>query len=90
MTREAILAISDMYDARVAQMIDPQRIDGSRRAFGFPEGVAHLRWMFAEMRTMEDVGKLNRWLGFAQGVLFGAGVFSIDELRGHVTRAAGA
>ncbi|MGD0497571.1 MAG: hypothetical protein ABSC23_03945 [Bryobacteraceae bacterium] len=53
------------------------------------ERLRHLRWMFDEMERMEDVPKVNRWLGFIQGVLFASGMCSIDDLRRHVTGAKG-
>lgn len=47
----------------------------------------HLLYMFREMRRFAAEGgqteKLMRWLGFAQGVLWGAGEYSLDELKNH-------
>ena len=43
--------------------------------------------MLSEMLNMTDAGKLNRWLGFVQGVLFDLDFYSINELREHVTGA---
>lgn len=48
----------------------------------------HCRWMLAEMRGMTDVAKLNRWLGFVQGVLVITGMYSIDDVREHVLAAS--
>lgn len=48
----------------------------------------HALWMIAQMhKGMQpgvnawDAQKLNRWLGFIQGVLWMAGAYTIDELR---------
>ena len=50
---------------------------------GLAETYGHLRWMVEESLTWpeEKVGKLNRWLGFVQGVLFAMDEATIDELR---------
>jgi hypothetical protein len=44
--------------------------------------------MLSVMLDMSDTEKLNRWLGFVQGALWCNGVFSIDELRAHVTEVS--
>ena len=48
----------------------------------------HVLWMIAQMHKGMQPGvnawdgkKLNRWLGFIQGVLWMAGAYTIDELR---------
>jgi hypothetical protein len=41
----------------------------------------HLRWMLNELRTMTDVGKANRWLGFIQGALAVNGIISVEAER---------
>jgi len=45
--------------------------------------------MLAEMAGMEDLSKVNRWIGFVQGTLCACGLFSIDQMRAHVTEAKG-
>ena len=52
-------------------------------------GVAlqHAAWMIEECNNFvnsADVGKINRWLGFVQGVLWKEGIFTIDQMRDHV------
>lgn len=50
--------------------------------------VKHALWMVNDVLTrMEagdmDEGKANRWLGFIQGALWAAGLFTIDDMREH-------
>jgi len=47
----------------------------------------HAAWMACTIPQMEpdSINKAMRWLGFAQGVLWCFGVFSIDDLRRHWT-----
>ena len=47
----------------------------------------HIRWMLNEMSNIEELDKLNRWLGFVQGALWCGGVYTIDEMREHVREA---
>lgn len=42
---------------------------------------SHLGWMLRELRTMEDIGKANRWLGFIQGVMVMKGYIRVNEER---------
>ena len=48
----------------------------------------HCVWMIDEMirvaTVSDDVAKINRWIGFVQGVLWKEGMYRIDELRQHV------
>lgn len=50
---------------------------------------SHVRWMCDEVDHMYDregeTEKVQRWLGFIQGVMWATGLYTIDELRGHVT-----
>lgn len=47
----------------------------------------HVRWMLNEIPKMLEnpckIEKINRWLGFAQGVMWIKGFYSIDEMKGH-------
>jgi len=62
-------------------------------------GVAlqHCAWMIEECLTMLTVPtqdrevffKVNRWIGFVQGVLWKEGIYTVDQLREHVTIAKG-
>lgn len=49
------------------------------------ERLEHASWMCGEVKHFAQnsttLDKAERWLGFIQGVLWGAGVYSIDEMR---------
>lgn len=75
MTHEEVIALAHTYGA-VAE---------SARTLGHSlPTLAHLSTMPDKMAGMvDDPEKLMRWLGFMQGVLFAAEVFSLDDLRHH-------
>lgn len=54
-------------------------------ALTLDERLRHASWMCGEVRRFAQddttLDKAERWLGFIQGVLWGAGVYSIDEMR---------
>ena|SRR5271154_322649 len=60
-------------------------------------GVAlqHAAWMVEECLIfgnpkdflLVDLAKVNRWIGFIQGVLWKEGIYTIDQLRQHVVNA---
>jgi hypothetical protein len=47
----------------------------------------HIKWMLVEMKNwgqnMEHRDKLNRWLGFIQGIFYVEDGYTIDEMREH-------
>lgn len=43
----------------------------------------HLVGMYPQMMTMEDEGKVMRWLGFMQGVLWTQQRFTLEQLKEH-------
>lgn len=45
------------------------------------EKIDHTRGMIDTMLVMEDPDKLNRWLGFVQGVLWMLDARTVDQLR---------
>lgn len=55
----------------------------------------HCAWMIEETLGwvkkipggMLDIGKVNRWVGFVQGVLWKEGIYTVDQLREHVLAA---
>ena len=51
------------------------------------DAMRHAHWMCVELARMAldpaNRDKVNRWLGFAQGVLWVTGLYSIDEMREH-------
>lgn len=46
----------------------------------------HIRWMLNEIPNMinnpNKLEKLNRWIGFIQGVLWSKGYYTIEDMRG--------
>lgn len=81
--------LAGFYDAAIAELgVGPaQKVDQRAKGFDSAEKLRHLRWMLSAIPGLPNAVKAERWLGFVQGVLFATGVFSIDELRGHVTGA---
>ena len=53
--------------------------------------LSHARFMCDEIDKMLEesihLDKPFRWLGFLQGVLWTYGIYSIDDLRGHIIEA---
>lgn len=47
----------------------------------------HVMWMLGNMP--EEEGKFDRWLGFAQGVMWVAGMYGLNDLRRQVGKAMG-
>lgn len=43
----------------------------------------HARWMCGKIQGMDDLYKMNRWVGFIQCILMRNEMFSLDELRMH-------
>jgi len=77
--------ILDFYRSEFVRLkVKPQR-----------SGVAlqHAAWMIEEclvMKFPDDMYKINRWIGFVQGVLWKEGIYTIDQMREHVTTAKAA
>lgn len=88
MTREQQIQVLRKY-AEKFQRWSRERCPGDfDRAPGMGRAVKHANWMAHEMlERIEEgeasEGKVNRWLGFIQGVLWSAGLFTIDEMREH-------
>lgn len=83
MKRDKILALIEKYD-RELSMLNPVEVmehpPASRQ-----EALGHIRTMVPAMKqlvaTGEDDAKLNRWLGFVQGILFSCGARTINDMR---------
>ena len=50
----------------------------------YHEQMCHLSYMLTILYDTTDENKLNRWLGFIQGVLWASHQQTIDQLRQHV------
>lgn len=57
--------------------------DGSKCERGLL--LEHARWMCCKLQGMDDLHKMNRWIGFIQCVLMMTNVFCLDELRMHTS-----
>lgn len=55
------------------------------------EHLDHIHWMCDQVITSQDwpVDKINRWIGFIQCGLWGAGIVSIDEMRNQIINMKG-
>lgn len=81
MTVEQITDLCEYYDSFL-------KIEGfpSKKNNGGCNDYGHIRWMLSEIPFLLEDGKIekvNRWVGFIQGVLWSNGQFSIDEMREH-------
>ena len=58
-----------------------------RERFSERYDMNHIRWMINEIPSMLNIPckmeKVNRWLGFIQGVLWLRGYYTIEEMKGH-------
>lgn len=54
---------------------------------GFDRGLLleHARWMCCKIQGMDDLHKMNRWIGFIQCLLMWTNIFRLNELRMHTT-----
>ena len=96
MRDDQLTKILELYAAEVQNRFHavPRRFEERPGLAGYARLVAqldHLLWMIAQMyKGMQpgvnawDAQKLNRWLGFIQGVLWMGGAYTIDELRQQV------
>ncbi|WP_321471101.1 hypothetical protein [uncultured Paludibaculum sp.] len=78
--------------------LTPAKLDSTDRRDSISEA-RHILWMLDVMEATVDTyaghpiakalaaGKLNRWLGFVQGYLWRADVYSLDELRDQTRKA---
>ena len=92
--RTKLRELCALYDHQVkvrgfGRADSPQKADTSRMDRSIVETFRHLRWMLSQIPDLRDEGKVNRWLGFVQGVLSALGMYTVDEMRKHVTEARG-
>lgn len=53
-------------------------------------GTLELSQKWETLFTQEDLTKVNRWIGFIQGVFWKEGIYTINDLRAHVIEAKAA
>lgn len=83
----------ELYKDRIDNILagmGPERADMNRSPNNFVTRIRHCQWMCDEMlmslkgkpiEATHDSLKINRWIGFIQGVLWSEGVSTIDQLR---------
>lgn len=77
MTRADILSVAEWY----VKNIDGWNLE--HRNEPWCRDLKYIRTMPVKMVDLADFPKLNRWLGFMQGVLWANGIYSLDDLRTH-------
>lgn len=87
MTSEQIVQVVEGYAKTFSEReIQPVKSTSTLRPTT-REQEQHAHWMCLEIPSLIETDngfeKANRWLGFVQGVLWAAGVYSIDAMRDH-------
>jgi hypothetical protein len=87
MRDERILEIAELYRKRLdAGHARKQEHSQTLHPSNTLPAVMHARWMLDKLPGLVEQGereKTFRWLGFIQGILWGAGYYTIEELRSH-------
>lgn len=91
MTREQVIDVSLTYERTIAQKGIEAKLDSSVNAMRLAPNdtqikLQHVAWMCQEIRKFaqdNDLDRANRWLGFAQGVLWSEGLYTIADMREH-------
>jgi hypothetical protein len=86
MRSEKTISLLRNYVESFCQDVVPERQSLTQRGTMQHKQLAHLAWMLGELeRKLKDQeikpGQLDRWLGFAQGMLWSLGLKDIDSLR---------
>jgi hypothetical protein len=92
MTDDRVKEVAIKYDNRLADLdVEPLECDG--KCASALVRLSHVRWMCRRISEMVDeqapYEKIQRWLGFVQGVLYADGIYGIDDLRRHVRTTEG-
>jgi len=82
---EKVVALLQKYD-EFLQTFGVQPVKVTDRAASGAAAMGHLRWMITEMRVRAPKDgwsdrKVNRWLGFIHGAMWGLGYVGIVGLR---------
>lgn len=88
-----ILEVLDIYDKRLADFkhdpVIPERANPTEHYRGPDTNRAklcHVWWAVGQTKVFVQEGRLEkafRWLGFIQGALWFAGIYSVEELANH-------
>lgn len=83
-----VLELIDLYGSMLdSRGIEPIAYDLDAGSPEASEALSHCRWMLERMELMargNETHKLDRWLGFIQGVMWMCGHYTVNELREHV------
>jgi len=89
MTDEKVVEVLSLYAKTVDDMgysLRKIEADAEIDMESVPFALSHIRWMCDETKTFITEGrreKAMRWLGFMQGALWLAGVFTLTDLMNH-------
>jgi hypothetical protein len=92
MTPEIVVKLADFYFAELVKSgAVPMKADETKYAntSSLNERLNHLAWACNYIKKLatehghEGVALAQQWLGFVQGALWDAGIFSIEEMRKH-------
>lgn len=87
MTHDKVLEVIEMYEKFLAERGIPKAAaDLTTPAPPMPLQLAHCNDMLDDMKSFcaqDRLGKAYRWLGFVQGVLWSAGIYTIKEMADH-------
>jgi hypothetical protein len=86
MTPDRVRQVIEVYQQQlVSQGLTPLRHEANGVLPTQTVALRHVLWMLGEIRAMLDSegseGKVDRWLGFVQGVLWLTGRKTIDQMR---------
>ena len=83
MTPEQVVAVIESYEGELSKLASSERSATNIAGPDDRTAVAHALWMCEQAKTFvpADMEKAARWLGFIQGVLWMAGIRTIDEMR---------
>lgn len=62
------------------QPFSAERADPAERLLNNYDRLCHIRWMCEELLKDASLNKATRWIGFAQGALWGMGLVTLDEM----------
>jgi hypothetical protein len=87
MTGEKVLEVINLYRNTLTGLGIPEaNAPHDLKNPSLEQVKAHCHGMLDEMEVFVSQGRMEkvfRWLGFVQGGLFAAGIFSIEELKNH-------
>lgn len=87
MTKEKIIEIAEKYrEYFVLNGVEKAKFIRNDTSGDFEDDLAHCHIMLdkiVEFVLLGKVKKAGRWLGFVQGVLWSAGVYTLEDLQIH-------